>query len=71
MARIWWTALRTGRWLKGGGRSHYFPSIYYTFSVYDRRTNPVMYRLGVIVIPALFFSFLLISVALTVGFFGR
>jgi hypothetical protein len=49
--RIWWTAVKTGRWLLSCGRSYYFPSKYYTFSVYDRTSNPRMYRLAVIRAP--------------------
>jgi len=36
---IWWMAVRTGRWLLANGRSYYFPSKYYTFSLYDRTSN--------------------------------
>jgi hypothetical protein len=68
MGRVWWTAVRTGRWLHGGGRAHYFPSKYYAFSLYDRASSPVMYRFGVIVFPMLFFGVLFLSVAATMRF---
>jgi hypothetical protein len=66
--RIWWTAVRTGRWLLGGGRAYYFPSKYYTFSVYDRTSNPCMYRLAVTLFPIMWFSLLLCCVLLTIVF---
>ncbi len=65
--RIWWTAVRTGRWLLGGGRSYYFPSKYYTFSLYDRTNNPFMYRLSLISVPALFLFFLAIALLVSIG----
>ncbi len=67
VGRVWWMAVRTGRWLKGGGRAYYFPSKHYTFTVYDRTNNPSMYWLGVISMAILFVGFLFLSVLLTMG----
>jgi hypothetical protein len=64
--RIWWTAVKTGRWLLGGGRSYYFPSKYYTFSLYDRTSDPWMYRLAITVLPILLCGWLLICLLLTI-----
>jgi hypothetical protein len=65
---IWRTAVRTGRWLKGGGRHYYFPSKHYTFTIYDRVESPFLYWAGVTSIPiillVLFSSSLLLTVAL-------
>jgi hypothetical protein len=67
LAPIWRTAVRTGRLLKGGGRSYYFPSKYYTFTVYDREINPIAYWSGVIGGAVMFLTFLAMSISLTVG----
>jgi hypothetical protein len=64
--RIWWTAVKTGRWLLGGGRSYYFPSKYYTFSLYDRISDPWMYGLAITVLPILLCGWLLICLLLTI-----
>jgi hypothetical protein len=66
--RIWWTAVRTGRWLLANGRSYYFPRKYYTFSLYERTSNFFMYRLGLICVPVLFLFFLSVSVLGTIAF---
>jgi hypothetical protein len=68
LGRIWWTAVQTGRWLKGDGRAYYFPSKYYTFSVYDRTNNPCIYRLAVTIFPIALFGLLLSCVLLTTLF---
>ena len=67
VGRIWWTAVRTGRWLKGGGRAYYFPNKQCTFTIYDRTNNPILYWLGVIGMPTIVFGFFFLSVLLTVG----
>jgi hypothetical protein len=66
--RIWWTAMRTGRWLLSSGRSYYFPSKSYTFSIYDRTNNPGMYRLAVNILPIFVSGWLLVCVLLTTLF---
>lgn len=71
MARIWWTAVRSGRWLLGGGRAYYFPSKYYTFSLYDRTSNAFMYRFCLISVPAFFFGLLFMSALLTIAVVDR
>jgi hypothetical protein len=68
--RIWFTALRTGRWLVGGGRSHYFPSKYYTFGVYDRTANPFLYWHLMTSAALTFVVFLAASIMLTIGIFA-
>jgi hypothetical protein len=68
---VWRTAVRTGRWLKGGGRSRYFPSKHCTFTVYDREDSPIAYWGGVISIAAVFAFFLAFSVLLTIGYIER
>jgi hypothetical protein len=60
-------AVRTGRWLKGGGRAYYFPNKQSTFTIYDRTNNPSMYWLGVISMAIIFVGFLFFSVLLTMG----
>ena len=67
MGRIWWIAVRSGRWLLGGGRAYYFPSKYYTFSIYDRTYNAFMYRFCLVVAPMFFFGLLLMSMMLSVA----
>ena len=67
LAPIWRTAVRTGRLLKGGGRSYYFPSKYYTFTVYDRVINPIAYWSGVMGGAVMFLTFLAMSISLTMG----
>jgi hypothetical protein len=64
---VWRTAVRTGRWLKGGGRHYYFPSKHYTFTVYDRAENPFLYWLGVTIIPIIFLVLVFSSSLLTVA----
>jgi hypothetical protein len=58
--------VKTGRWLLGGGRSYYFPSKYYTFSLYDRISDPWMYGLAITVLPILLCGWLLICLLLTI-----
>jgi len=53
--------------VEGGGRSYYFPSKYYTFTVYDREINPIAYWSGVIGGAVMFLTFLAMSISLTVG----
>jgi hypothetical protein len=66
LGRIWWTAVQTGRWLLRDGRGYYFPSKYYTFSIYDRTNNPGMYRLAVIGFPILLAGWLLLCILPTI-----
>ena len=68
LGRIWWTAIRTGRWLLRDGRGYYFPSKHYTFSIYDRTNNPRMYRLAVISFPILLCGWLLFCMFFTTLF---
>ena len=65
LGRIWWTAVRTGRWLLADGRSHYFPSKYYTFSVYDRASSPRMFKCAVAGYPIFLAAWLLVGLFLT------
>ena len=58
---------QNGQMAFGGGRSYYFPSKYYTFSLYDRTSNPFMYRLSLISVPALFLFFLAIALLVSIG----
>jgi len=68
---IWRTAVRTGRWLVGNGRSYYFPSKYYTFAIHDRVERPFAYWLGVTIIPVMFLLFLAFSLSLAAVAFAR
>ena len=63
---VWRTAVRTGRWLVGGGRAYHFPSKHYTFTIYDRAASPFMYWLGVTSIPIIFLLFFFCSLLLTI-----
>jgi hypothetical protein len=65
VARVWWTAVRTGRWLLGGGRTYNSPGKH-MFSVYDRTNNPYIYRLAVTSSGMLLLYLLLQGVLLTV-----
>ena len=68
---IWRTAVRTGRWLVSSDRAYYFPSKYYTFTIYDRVERPFAYWLGVTMIPMMFLHFLVFSLSLAVVAFSR
>src|SRR5689334_11267965 len=67
--RIWRTALRTGRWLTADGRSHYFPSKYHTFGVYDRTANPFLYWYLMTSAALTCVVFLAASIMLTIEYF--
>ncbi len=67
METIWWKAVRTGRWLKGGGCYLYFPTKYQTFTVYDRDNNPFLYWTGIIGIPVIFGFLLFTCLLVTMG----
>jgi hypothetical protein len=64
--RVWWTALRTGRWVLGRGRSYNVPAKP-TFTLYDRTANPFTYYSGIIGVAVLFLFYLCSSVAVTIG----
>jgi hypothetical protein len=66
--RVWWTAVRTGRWLKGRGNPRYSPRPPNTFTVYDQIENPMLFGIGVTLVPATFLFFLLCTLMATAGF---
>jgi hypothetical protein len=68
---IWRMALRTGRWLVSNDWTYYFPSKYYTFTIYDRVERPFAYWFGVTIIPMMFLLFLGFSLSLVVATFSR
>jgi hypothetical protein len=68
---VWLTAVKTGRWLLSNGRSYYFPSKYYTFSIYDRVSNPRSFRLAVAILPIFFLFLLMVCASLTALLFHQ
>jgi hypothetical protein len=67
--RPWSKAVRTGKWVKGRGRSINISSKHQAFTIYDRLNSPFIYWSGAIGVPVITVLLFVTSVLTTEGYF--